>query len=160
MIRDWNWYLISMNTKMEDVINNPNLPWYKNYLSLNQNITIEVIRTYLLNPIVEWEWSWELISKYISIDEIINNPNEKWHEPALIERGIISRRSSLSYSILDVIKKIYASIPTYIRIWLWKIMSRKEVITTQSLIRRYDLLSRIKNNYRDKDISLCIGLSS
>lgn len=76
-LQSCDWTAISRNRgiKMEDIQNNPNLPWDFTLSGVvkNPNLTIDFVK---LNS--DKYWLWFAVSENVSINDIINNPDERW----------------------------------------------------------------------------------
>jgi hypothetical protein len=107
--QEWNWYQISQNISIEDVINNPNETWYRLGLSQNKNISMKVIRMDL--PNTKGNWSWYHISQYIKMEDVIKYPNERWNRTCL---------SSNKNITIEVIK---TPLPNCTGYWNWAYIS-------------------------------------
>ena len=55
--KDWNWKSLSRHIKLEDIINNLDLPWDYGWMSHNKTINIEFIKQNL-----DKDWSWYCLS--------------------------------------------------------------------------------------------------
>jgi hypothetical protein len=93
---EWNWYNISMNIGIEDVINNPNEKWDRHGLSFNRDICMKVIKMNL--PNATGYWNWEDISGFVQMDDVIKNPNEEWNRYYLSH----NRNITLDVVIMDL----------------------------------------------------------
>ena len=82
MHQDWNWYLISMYIKIEEIKKNPNLPWNRYGLSHNRYITIDdMLHLELPNAIGDWNWS--NIQLHLTLDQIKDNSELQWNREIL-----------------------------------------------------------------------------
>jgi hypothetical protein len=51
--KDWNWSYLSKNIKLEDIINNQELPWDYKWVSRNKTLSFKYI---LQNMDKKWDW--------------------------------------------------------------------------------------------------------
>jgi hypothetical protein len=98
---DKHWKEISRNQgiKMEDITNNPNLPWNWEYISLNPNLLPNFVIEHLQKP-----WNWNNISKNKFGDNLI-----RWYEyPDFVDnqRGALNDNfySGITEIILGYVK--------------------------------------------------------
>jgi len=71
-----------MNINIQDVRDNPTLPWNRYGLSYNRGLTINDI-LYLQLPNATRDWNWHIISSYASIQEVRDNPHLPWDRDGL-----------------------------------------------------------------------------
>lgn len=74
----WNWYCLTINPKVgtvQTVLDNLNLPWYKNLLGSNPaNMNSNDLRTF------DFEFEYHEISKYIDdLEFVLENIDENWN---------------------------------------------------------------------------------
>lgn len=58
--KNWGWISLSRNPaiKLQDIIDNPNLPWNYNTMSSNPNITLNFVYRN-----IDKNWNWEELSR-------------------------------------------------------------------------------------------------
>lgn len=76
-----DWFRISARIDFHLVIENPDLPWCSEGLSLNEKITVDEI---IENPQIEW--NFKLLSKHIDINFIYANTALLWDDKTLLKR--------------------------------------------------------------------------
>lgn len=147
---NWRTIIQNLNIKIQDIINNPNKPWYwnqiinkswyleimgenpgqdinmKNYeyqylISTNTRIKMEDI---INNPDKPWAWNLLSQNKGIKIEDVINNSDLPW------DWKEISKRDDITGDI--VINN--SSLP-----WDWYSVSRISTITIDDIINNYEL---------------------
>jgi hypothetical protein len=72
--KDWDWEKLSSRFSMEDMLANPELPWYWRSISANRNITIDDV---LKHP--DFEWNWKALS---------SNPNIVVGDTTIMRGGV------------------------------------------------------------------------
>jgi hypothetical protein len=133
--KSWNWISLSKHSNIffEDIINN-NFPWDWNWVSINPNITMDIINNNLHLP-----WVWEYIACNINID--INMINK------IKNIQNINLQLSLNNKIID--KDIINKFPEIE--WDWYCLSKNpnftfiDIIKNIKKIHYYDNI--FKNNF-------------
>lgn len=74
---DWRRLTLNRNIMLEHFLENPDLPWYRPYMILNSDITLEMTKTH---PELEWDFSSEYFhySKKCTLDFIESHPEVEW----------------------------------------------------------------------------------
>lgn len=83
-VGEWNWYELSMVIPMDDIRAHPDLPWNREGLSWNKDITVEAMNKLdevLTSATGEWEW-WHLPSR-VPIGDIRLHPDLPWDAEGL-----------------------------------------------------------------------------
>ena len=81
-IREWKWYWISSNISMSEVYKYPYEPWDRRGLSLNKDISIDLVHNLVL-PNATGYWDSSSVSKNISISDVYKYPYEIWNRQCL-----------------------------------------------------------------------------
>lgn len=111
-IRTTDWKYLSSHVPMHDVRRNPNLPWDREGLSCNKELTINDIDN-LIMPNAGGRWNWSDISIYINIEEVRQHPNKTWN------RFGLSFNETLTVDDVDNL-----ILPNADREWDWMNISR------------------------------------
>lgn len=111
-IRDTDWEYLSSNVPMRDVRNCPNLPWNREGLSNNKDLTLDDVDN-LIMPNATKAWDWRYISMFISMDEVRNNPNRRWDKDGMSFNRNIT---------LDDVDNLI--MPNAIYKWNWRYISK------------------------------------
>ena len=73
----WSWVDISENIPISDVYRYPYEKWDRTGLSLNKDISIDIIHNLVLpNTTNDWDWYW--ISENIEVLDVYKHPYETW----------------------------------------------------------------------------------
>jgi hypothetical protein len=79
---NFDWYVVSShhNITMDDIEQNPDLPWVFKYVSKNPNLTMKFVEEHPENPQEEQGWDWNNISENpgITMEDIKNHPDKPW----------------------------------------------------------------------------------
>jgi hypothetical protein len=114
MHKDWDWNSISRNIGIQDIIDNPHLPWSKRGLSLNKDIN-SIIDIRIPNAIDQW------ITSLVEIELFHNyRPSQKYNISMEYIRSHINEEynlRSLSYNINLEIDIIELDLPNTIGEW-------------------------------------------
>lgn len=78
-MEEWDWFKISKAINIKEVWKYPDMPWRRDGLSCNSNITMELI-DYNNFPNATGEWSWEELSIYMSISIIVTHRDRPWNK--------------------------------------------------------------------------------
>jgi hypothetical protein len=100
----WIWYYLSRNVPIADVLKNPYLPWDLEGLSLNKDISIEIIDADL--PNVRGEWNWYYISMNIDPYDFLQHRDRPW-DP----KGLSYNRKIPMSMLMDKEEELPPSIP-------------------------------------------------
>ena len=73
--------IISENINIEDVINNPELPWDYIALSINSKVTSDDLINHSELP-----WDYQVLSAHIDVNFVYANPQCDWYYPSLYDR--------------------------------------------------------------------------
>lgn len=65
-------HIYSRYVSMEDIKRYPHYPWNKNNLSLNRNLTMDIVKMNLPNMTGKWNWHYILKDKQLIQDTTIN----------------------------------------------------------------------------------------
>lgn len=84
----YNWNIVSKRVSMDDVRRYPHFPWYRQSLSNNPGIRMDVVKMDL--PNAEGEWRWDSISSIVTIDEVKRYPLETWDKYFLSHNPMIT----------------------------------------------------------------------
>lgn len=71
------WDLLSQNLPIEDIINNPQLPWDLTYLSLNRHADLNKLKNFKMSK-SKGKWSWVNASQVINMAYIRKNSKSQW----------------------------------------------------------------------------------
>ena len=74
----WNMFYISANkniTNISRVLNNPSINWDWTGVSINHNITLDIV---LKNLTLPWDWGWLTRNSNISLNMILKNKQFAW----------------------------------------------------------------------------------
>ena len=75
-LQDLDWKIISEYASLDSIQKYPALPWKYNYMSLNQNITIDFV---LENKEIPWNYSKLSRNPGITLEDVLNNWNLPWN---------------------------------------------------------------------------------
>ncbi len=112
----WKWYELSKVIPITDIKANTSMPWVKDGLSGNKDITLALMHELdeLLTSAVG-DWSWLQLSTNVPVTDILSNHSKPWNR-----RGI-SMRDDMTVSMMDMLDKVMTNA---IRTWAWELLSR------------------------------------
>jgi hypothetical protein len=74
--KDWDWKLISRySVTWQDVQEHPTLPWNYDFMSGNENITLEIIKA---NPNIPWNYDFMSGNVNLTIEFVLENLDKDW----------------------------------------------------------------------------------
>ena len=96
----WQWDALSHYVPIEDVIANPWETWHRDALSMNRGITLDIVHRDIASqgtddpfmPNAIGDWDWLCLSQYVPIEDVRQNPREKWHKAGLSKNKGITLR--------------------------------------------------------------------
>ena len=92
---------------MEIIENNPDKPWDWEWISNNDNITIDFVEKHIDKP---WDWEQVSWSDYLTMEFIEKYPDKPWDWEGILENPNLT---------LEMIDKYYD------KNWNWKIISEQ-----------------------------------
>lgn len=130
MTYSWNMHYLSSVMPISDILANDNISWNKEGLSMNPDITIDLV---LGDNNWTGYWNWGELSTVIPIEEIKNNPNLPWCK--------ISIPKNKEFSL------VYRDLADESSIWIFLSIktSMSQVIDNSHLPWRKEYLSKNKN---------------
>jgi hypothetical protein len=99
--KDWDWARITVHKiiGLQDIIDNPKLPWVMNKIHNNPNFGIDWIVAFCGKVALDWRSISDCEGSNLTIKDIIANPQLPWY------RWMVSQRSDVNMEyILDQIK--------------------------------------------------------
>jgi hypothetical protein len=117
-VEEWQWDFISRAIDIRAVIDHPDRTWNREWLSMNKEITIDLIDNLELPNAVDDEWCWRFISQYIDIKEVYDHPDRPWDKDGL------SRNKGIT---IDLIDNLVMS--NVVEEWNWDLLQERCPIT-------------------------------
>lgn len=99
IVGKWDWYHISRNASISDILSNPDKPWDRDGLSWNRMIRIGDMARIDKMPNITGKWDWFNISTWIPMYEVYSNTRIQWDKKGL------SRNRDISICIIKLLEK-------------------------------------------------------
>ena len=140
----WDWYDLSTNVPIEDVLRNPDLPWDRRGLSKNEGITIDIKNRLdsMYMPDTGREWVWLFLSITMPIEDVLLHPDLPWNREGL----------SWNEGITLDAKRRLDNMPRAREEWSWRYLSRH--VPIEDVLRNPDLRWSRKGLSKNKNLTI------